>query len=152
MYQSLGQLGRWTASLDWTFDHVRYDTALRDTANGTADMRFFYGVSPGIGEGIDIDTLGFTRIGSTNHIPAIPIGFGSDEKAEKYFKKALAINPQGLDINYFFAEYLADNGEDQLALEYIDKALQAPRMAERPVADAGRREQALRLRESLLGS
>jgi len=107
-------------------------------------------------EAIDPAVLGgsvYASLGSLySKVPGWPIGFGSDEEAEKYFKKALAINPQGLDINYFFAEYLADNGEDQLALEYIDKALQAPRMAERPVADAGRREQALKLRESLLGS
>ena len=107
-------------------------------------------------EAIDPAVLGgsvYASLGSLySKVPGWPIGFGSDEEAEKYFKKALAINPQGLDINYFFAEYLADNGEDQLALEYIDKALQAPRMAERPVADAGRRKQALKLRESLLGS
>jgi tetratricopeptide (TPR) repeat protein len=107
-------------------------------------------------EAIDPTVLGgsvYASLGSLySKVPGWPIGFGSDEEAEKYFKKALAINPQGLDINYFFAEYLADNGEDQLALEYIDKALHAPRMAERPVADAGRREQALKLRESLLGS
>ena len=51
-----------------------------------------------------------------------------------------------------FAQQVERFGEEQLALEYIDKALQAPRMAERPVADKGRREQALKLRESLLGS
>ena len=99
-------------------------------------------------EAIDSAVLGgsvYASLGSLySKVPGWPIGFGSDKEAEKYFKKALAINPQGLDINYFFAEYLADNGEDQLALEYVDKALQAPRMAERPVADAGRREQALK--------
>jgi tetratricopeptide (TPR) repeat protein len=85
-------------------------------------------------------------------VPGWPIGFGSDKKAEAYFKKALAINPQGLDINYFFAEYLAENGNRQLALEYVDKALQAPLMAERPIADKGRRAQAMKLRETLTGS
>jgi len=85
-------------------------------------------------------------------VPGWPLGFGSDKKAEHYFKKALAINPQGLDINYFFAEYLADNGQKQLALKYIEKALLAPMMTERPVADKGRRAQAMKLRESLAGS
>ena len=85
-------------------------------------------------------------------VPGWPLGFGNDKKAEKYFQKALAINPQGLDINYFFAEYLADNGQDQLALEYIDRALQAPPMTERPLADRGRRQQAQKLRASLVGS
>jgi len=107
-------------------------------------------------EAIDPTVLGgsvYASLGTLySKVPGWPFGFGSDEKAEEYFKKALTINPQGLDINYFFAAYLADNGDDQLALEYVDKALQAPRMVERPVADKGRREQALKLRESLIGS
>jgi Tfp pilus assembly protein PilF len=95
----------------------------------------------------------YASLGSLySKVPGWPIGFGSDKKAEKYFKKALAINPQGLDINYFFAEFLADNGKDQLALEYVEKALQAPPMAERPLADKGRRQQAMKLREQLAGS
>ena len=107
-------------------------------------------------EAIEPTVLGgsvYASLGSLySKVPGWPIGFGSDEKAEKYFKKALAINPEGLDINYFFAEYLTDNGEEQLALEYVDRALRAPRMEERPVADKGRREQAMKLREFLLGS
>lgn len=71
MYQSLGQLEAGTTSLDWSFDQVRTHTG----AGGSADMRFFYGVSLSAGEGTDIDTLGFTQIGGTNSIPTIS---GSD--------------------------------------------------------------------------
>ena len=104
-------------------------------------------------EAIDPSVLGgsvYASLGSLYaKVPGWPIGFGSDKKAERYFKKALAINPQGLDINYFFAEYLADNGQDRLALEYVEKALQAPQMMDRPLADKGRRQQALKLRQQL---
>ena len=107
-------------------------------------------------EAIDAEVLGgsvYASLGSLySKVPGWPIGFGSDKKAERYFKKALAINPQGLDINYFFAEYLADNGNDQLALEYIERALQAPPMEGRPLADQGRRQQAIKLRSDLTGS
>jgi tetratricopeptide (TPR) repeat protein len=107
-------------------------------------------------EAIDPTVLGgsvYASLGSLySKVPGWPIGFGSDKKAEKYFQKALALNPQGLDINYFFAEFLADNGKDQLALEYVEKALHAPQMAERPLADKGRREQAQKLKEFLIGS
>ena len=107
-------------------------------------------------EVIDAEVLGgsvYASLGSLySKVPGWPVGFGSDKKAERYFKKALAINPQGLDINYFFAEYLADNGNDQLALEHIERALQAPPMAGRPVADQGRRQQAIKLRSDLTGS
>jgi tetratricopeptide (TPR) repeat protein len=104
-------------------------------------------------EAIDPSVLGgsvYASLGSLySKVPGWPIGFGSDKKAERYFKKALAINPRGLDINYFFAEFLADNGKDKLALEYVEKALQAPQMVDRPVADKGRRQQALKLRDQL---
>lgn len=107
-------------------------------------------------EAIEPTVLGgsvYASLGSLySKVPGWPIGFGNDKKAEKYFHKALAVNPKGLDINYFFAEYLADNGRDLLALKYVEKALQAPRMEGRPLADRGRREQALKLKEFLIGS
>lgn len=107
-------------------------------------------------EAIDPEVLGgsvYASLGSLySKVPGWPIGFGDDEKAEEYFKKALAINPQGLDINYFFAEYLVDQGEEMLALEYLELALQAEPMVDRPVADQGRRRQALKLRAELTGS
>jgi tetratricopeptide (TPR) repeat protein len=107
-------------------------------------------------EAIDPEVLGgsvYASLGSLySKVPGWPLGFGNDDKAEKYFKKALAINPQGLDINYFFAEYLVDQGNDELALEHIERALQAAPMADRPLADQGRRQQVLKLRAELTGS
>ena len=107
-------------------------------------------------EAIDPEVLGgsvYASLGSLySKVPGWPIGFGNDDKAEKYFKKALAINPEGLDINYFFAEYLVDQGNEELALQHIERALQAPVMMERPVADQGRRRQAIKLRADLTGS
>jgi tetratricopeptide (TPR) repeat protein len=107
-------------------------------------------------EQIDPTVLGgsvYASLGTLySKVPGWPIGFGSDKQAERYFKKALEINPDGLDINYFFAEYLADQGEDEMALQYVERALRAPRLDGRPVADQGRREQARKLREMLADS
>jgi tetratricopeptide (TPR) repeat protein len=107
-------------------------------------------------EAIDPQVLGgsvYASLGSLySKVPGWPLGFGNDDKAEKYFKKALAINPQGLDINYFFAEYLVDQGNEELALEHIERALQAAPMADRPLADEGRRQQVLKLRAELTGT
>ena len=107
-------------------------------------------------EAIDPTVLGgsvYASLGSLYaKVPGWPIGFGNDKQAERYFQKALALNPEGLDINYFYAEYLADNGEDARALEYVERALHAPAMVDRPVADQGRRAQARKLRATLTGS
>lgn len=83
-------------------------------------------------------------------VPGWPIGFGSDKKARRYFEKALSVNPDGLENNYFFAEFLAENNHPQQALAYVEKALSAPTLANRPIADEGRRKQAEALREQLL--
>jgi tetratricopeptide (TPR) repeat protein len=85
-------------------------------------------------------------------VPGWPISFGSDSKARKYFEKALALNPDGLDINYFYADFLAENGEPQKALEHLQKALDAPVLLDRPLADQGRRAQARKLLDLLQDS
>ncbi|MES1939805.1 TPR repeats containing protein [Salinisphaera sp. T5B8] len=83
-------------------------------------------------------------------VPGWPIGFGSDDKAEAQLKKALAINPHGIDPNYFYAQYLAEEKADyRSALQYLDRALAAPRRPERPVADAGRRAEIRALRDDV---
>ena len=46
-------------------------TALKITTFGSAELRFFYGVSTDVAEGTDIDTLGFTQFGTTISIPAV---------------------------------------------------------------------------------
>ncbi|GFM11811.1 hypothetical protein [Enterobacter sp. M4-VN] len=35
-----------------------------------------------------------------------PVGFGDKDKADAMLKKALAINPEGIDPNYFYGDYL----------------------------------------------
>ncbi|MDC8829285.1 tetratricopeptide repeat protein [Alteromonas gilva] len=72
-------------------------------------------------------------------VPGWPIGFGSDKKAEKLLKRALEVNPDGIDSNYFYAEYLFDEGEYRQALVFLDKATHAAPRADRPLADEGRR-------------
>jgi len=107
-------------------------------------------------EKIDPNVLGGSIFASLatlySKVPGWPISFGSDKKARYYFQKALEVNPRGLDINYFYAEYLADNDEDMLALKYVDIALSAPALVSRPIADKGRRQQAIKLRKMLISS
>jgi len=82
-------------------------------------------------------------------VPRWPIGFGDKKKAKDYFEKALAINPDGIDPHYFYADMLADQGEYALAAEHLKRALAAPARPGREDADAGRRQEAQHLLESL---
>jgi tetratricopeptide (TPR) repeat protein len=84
----------------------------------------------------------YTSLGTLYHkVPGFPIGFGSDKKAREYLEKALAVNPNGIDPNYFYGEFLLDEGEDAAARRHLEKALKAPPRPNRETADDGRRRE-----------
>jgi Tfp pilus assembly protein PilF len=74
-------------------------------------------------------------------VPGWPVGFGDDDKAEELLKKALVINPDGIDPNYFYGDYLLEQKRYAEAEQALLKAQQAPARPERPLADAGRQEE-----------
>jgi len=74
-------------------------------------------------------------------VPGWPIGFGSKERAEENFKKSLAINPNGIDPNFFYGEYLLDAERYTEARNHLDQALKAPPRTGRELADSGRRQE-----------
>jgi tetratricopeptide (TPR) repeat protein len=82
----------------------------------------------------------YTSLGALYYkVPGFPIGFGSDRKARELLQEALKANPDGIDSNYFFGEFLYTQGEYQQALQYLDKAAQAAPRPGRQLADRGRR-------------
>lgn len=81
-------------------------------------------------------------------VPGWPIGFGSDKKAKALLKQGLAIDPNGIDANYFYADFLRDQGDIAAARSYFERALAAAPRLDRPLADKGRRaEVAAKLKE-----
>jgi tetratricopeptide (TPR) repeat protein len=74
-------------------------------------------------------------------VPGGFIGFGDDELADQYFRKALAVDPDNIDNNYFYGEFLLDQGEYAHAQTVLEHALAAPVAADRPVFEAGRRNE-----------
>lgn len=94
-------------------------------------------------EAIDPEVLEgsvYTSLGSLYYqVPGWPIGFGNDDKAEAYLKKALALNPDGIDPNYFYGDFLLQEKAFVEAEAAFTKALAAPPRDNRPIADAGRR-------------
>ncbi|WP_113719857.1 tetratricopeptide repeat protein [Aeromonas salmonicida] len=82
----------------------------------------------------------YTSLGSLYYqVPGWPVGFGDDEKAEELLKQALALNPAGIDPNFFYGDFLLDQGHKAEAKTYLDKALAAPDRPGRELADQGRR-------------
>ncbi len=84
----------------------------------------------------------YTSLGSLYYqVPGWPIGFGDDKKAVENLKQGLAINPAGIDANYFYGDYLFRNSKYDEAETYLRKALQAPPRPGRKLADDGRRKE-----------
>jgi len=74
-------------------------------------------------------------------VPGWPLGFGDKAKAKELLQKALALNPNGIDPNFFYAEYLVETKKADEAVAYLEKALNAPARPGRQIADAGRRDE-----------
>ncbi len=84
----------------------------------------------------------YVSLGSLYYqVPGWPIAFGNDEKARKYLQKALTINPDGIEPNYFYADFLISEDHPEEALKYLEKAKAAPPRPQRPIADAGRKKE-----------
>jgi len=87
-----------------------------------------------------LDGSAYTSLGTLYYkVPGFPVGFGDHDKARKLLRKALELNPNGIDPNYFYGEFLYEEGEYAQALQYLDKAAKAPPRPGRESADKGRR-------------
>jgi tetratricopeptide (TPR) repeat protein len=72
-------------------------------------------------------------------VPNWPIGFGDRKKAEEYLHRAIALDPDGRDTNYFMGDFLLETGRAGQAGAYLEHALAAPQQG--TVFDRGRREE-----------
>jgi len=89
-----------------------------------------------------LDGSAYTSLGTLYFkVPGWPLGFGDDDTAEQLLKKALTINPDGIDSNYFYGTFLLDQHQYQQAQSYLLKARQAPARPDRPLADKGRHQE-----------
>ncbi|MGE8114172.1 hypothetical protein [Pseudomonas sp. NPDC086566] len=82
----------------------------------------------------------YTSLGTLyDQVPGWPIGFGDSEMADKLLRKALQVNPNGIDSNYFWGDHLYRQKRYPEATAALQKALQAPPRPGRELADQGRR-------------
>lgn len=90
-----------------------------------------------------LDGAAYTSLGALYYqVPGWPLGFGDDAAARTMLRKGLAIDPDGIDANYFYADFLRDQKDWAGARTAFQKALAAPARPGREVADAGRRQEA----------
>lgn len=84
----------------------------------------------------------YTSLGSLYYqVPSWPIAFGDNDKAKEYLTKGLELNPDGIDSNYFYGDYLYKTGDASKAEKVLKKALQAHPREGRQIADEGRKKE-----------
>jgi tetratricopeptide (TPR) repeat protein len=100
-------------------------------------------IRPDALEGSALNSLGVLYY----KVPGWPVGFGDRDKAAALLKQALSINPNGIDPNYFYGEFLVESGRPAEAIPFVERALAAPARPGRELADSGRRDEARALLE-----
>lgn len=82
----------------------------------------------------------YVSLGSLYYqVPGFPVGFGDKAKARTYLKRALAVNPNGIDPNFFYGDFLVQEGQFAEAIPVLQRAAAAPARPGREVGDRGRR-------------
>jgi len=85
----------------------------------------------------------YTTLGSFYYmVPGGFIGFGDDDKALEYLTKAQAVAPDDMDANYFMGDYWLEEKEYKKAVPYLQKVIDLPAVADRPVYSEGRKAEA----------
>ncbi|MCE8003624.1 tetratricopeptide repeat protein [Billgrantia ethanolica] len=102
-------------------------------------------IDPQGGNGSAYVTLGALY----DRAPGRPVGFGNSGTAERMFQRALQIRPDGIDVNYYYATFLEDEGRRDEAREHAQRAVDGTAREDRQASDEALREQARALLSQL---
>ncbi len=83
-----------------------------------------------------LDGAAFVILGTLYYMtPGWPISFGDQDRAEQLLKRGLKINPESIDSNYFYADYLLSKNKISDAQRYFKLAINSPSRPEQQFAD-----------------
>ena len=111
--------------------------ALKVAKQSKADLEKAMKLEPDALQGSAYTSLGTLYFS----VPGWPVGFGDDEKAEELLLHALKVNPEGIDSNYFYADFLSQQKRYPEAKAHLLKAQAAAPRPNRQAADAGRQQE-----------
>ncbi len=83
-----------------------------------------------------MDGSAYVTLGTLYYmVPKWPISFGDDNTAQQMLETALKINPDGIDANYFYGEFLMLHNRPNDAAVYFERAASAPARTDQLYAD-----------------
>lgn len=132
----------WQGIIEATFAGVRNGisgqlAALSLVKNAKASFDAAIKINPNASHG-----SAYTSLGSLYYqVPPWPISFGDNKRAKEYLSKGLELNPDGIDSNYFYGDFLYKTGDLVQAEKVLKKALQAAPREGREIADEGRKKE-----------
>lgn len=97
---------------------------------------------------IEIDPRGadgsaYVTLGALyDRVPGRPVGFGSSDTAQRMFARALEIRPDGIDVNFYYAAFLAEAGRVDEAREHARRAVEGQAREGRTASDEALRQEA----------
>jgi len=90
-----------------------------------------------------LDGAAFVTLGTLYYmVPAWPVAYGDNDKAQQLLEKALAINANTIDANFYYADFLVTQGKQTQAIKYFNRALAVPVRATQIFADTQLQAQA----------
>jgi tetratricopeptide (TPR) repeat protein len=88
------------------------------------------------------DAAAYITLGSLYyHLPGWPLSFGDNTVARRYFQAAVMLRPDNLDSNFFYGNFLLNQGEYDAALHYLERADRAPVRPNQAISDAQIRDE-----------
>lgn len=84
-----------------------------------------------------------------DRVPGGLLGFGDSATAERMFQQALAIRPDGIDVNFYYAAFLKEEGRLGEAREHAGRAVEGQARPGRSASDEALRDEARELLASL---
>ena len=84
-----------------------------------------------------------------DRVPGGLVGFGNSDTAERMFQRALEIRPDGIDVNFYYAAFLEEEGHTEEAREHARRAVEGQARPARATSDEALRDEARELFERL---
>lgn len=140
-YNDLAESHIWQGIIEATFADLKNDKGEKNSALSLAALAKKSFVDAIKLNPYAMHGAAFTNLGALYYqVPSWPISFGDNRKAEEFLMKGLELNPDDIDANYFYGDFLFQKGNLLKSQHYFIKASQAQEREGREIGDKERKK------------